>query len=208
MIKQLFVSLRQYFRQKRYSGLSTVIDTESLSRFILDLGGGPASFFASLYPYPERVVLVEIDYTKACQARRKRPSICVVVADGQRLPLADQSVDATICNSVIEHVANPGLLAAEIRRVSRRYFLQTPNLDFPFEFHSHIPIPFFRLIPFIWLRRLVSRIFGADFDYINSVRYVSERQLKDFFPEAQVTYEKVIGLKKSFYVQKNESKKR
>jgi ubiquinone/menaquinone biosynthesis C-methylase UbiE len=173
-----------------------------MSGYILDLGGGPASFFASIFPRPEQVICVDINYTVACQAKLNQSSLHIVVANGQRLPLANQSVDATVCNSVVEHVADPSLLAAEIKRVSKRYFLQTPNMAFPLELHSHIPIPFFHLIPFRWLQRLVSRIFGANFDYINSVCYLSERQLKDLFPEAQITYERVLGLKKSFYVQR------
>lgn len=178
------------------------MDIESVSGFILDLGGGPASFFSAMFPRPEQVILAEIDYKKAHQAKQKQPSLYVVVADGQRLPLSDRSVEATVCNSVIEHVNCPGLFAAEIRRVSKRFFLQTPNVSFPFEFHSYIPIPLFHFIPFTWLRRFVSRMFGGNFDYINSVKYVSERQLKEFFPEAQVTRESFIGLTKSFYVQK------
>jgi hypothetical protein len=109
-------------------------------------------------------------------------------------------VDVTTCNSVIEHVDDPDALAAEVRRVSWGYFLQTPHGGFPLETHSFIAIPFYNLIPWMWLRRFVSKIFRANFEYVSSVRYLPEQRLRFLFPEATITYEKVLGLRKSFYV--------
>lgn len=171
-----------------------------LTDFILDLGGGPASFFAAMYPKPERVVLVDIDHNRAYQAKQKQPALRVLVADGGRLPLADCAIDVTVCNSVIEHVNNPDALAAETRRVSRSYFLQTPNGNFPLETHSSIAIPFYNFIPWVWVRRFLCKIFGAKFERVSSVRYLPEQRLSVLFPEATMAYEKVLGLKKSFYV--------
>jgi ubiquinone/menaquinone biosynthesis C-methylase UbiE len=172
---------------------------ELLTDFILDLGGGPASFFAAMFPRPEQVILVDVDYKRACQAKRKQ-SAHVIVADGERLPLADCSVDMTVCNAVIEHVDNHDVLAAEIRRVSRGYFQQTPYKGFPLETHSFIALPFYNFIPWAWLRRFVCKMFGANFKYVSSVRYLSEQELGILFPEAVISYEKVLGFKKSFYV--------
>jgi SAM-dependent methyltransferase len=123
-----------------------------------------------------------------------------VVADGGRLPLADLSVAVTVCNSVIEHVDDPAALARETRRVGEGFFLQTPNGGFPFETHSFIPIPCYSLIPWTRPRRFVCRVFGADFEYVSSVHYLPEQRLGLLFPEARIIYEKVLGLKKSFYV--------
>ena len=173
---------------------------ESLAGFILDLGGGPASFFAAMFPRPEQIILVDIDCNRACQAKRKQSALHVIVADGGRLPLADCSIEMTVCNSVIEHIDDPDALAAEVRRVSQGYFLQTPNGDFPLETHSFIAIPFYNYIPWVRLRRFVCKTFGANFEYVSSVRYLPERRLRLLFPEATITHEKLLGLKKSFYV--------
>ena len=143
---------------------------------------------------------MDIAYNAAHLAKRKQPALHVIVADGDRLPLGDGSIEMTVCNSVIEHVDNPDALATEIRRVSQGYFLQTPNGDFPLETHSFIAIPFYNFIPWVWLRRFVCKIFGANFEYVSSVRYLPERKLRLLFPEATITYEKALGLKKSFYV--------
>jgi ubiquinone/menaquinone biosynthesis C-methylase UbiE len=200
MIYKAFDSLRRHFRRERYLRMKDLIELNSPAGFALDLGGGPASFFATMFPSPEQVILVDVDYDLATQAKQKHPALHVIVADGARLPLADCSMDATICNSVIEHVDDPDALAAEIRRVSQGYFLQTPNGDFPLETHSFIVIPFYNFIPWMRLRRFVCRIFGANFEYVSGVRYLSEQRLRFLFPGATITYEKVLGLKKSFYV--------
>ncbi|MFI4985251.1 MAG: class I SAM-dependent methyltransferase [Solirubrobacterales bacterium] len=57
------------------------------------------------------------------------------------LPFADDEFDLVYCSSVIEHVAAPrrAAFAAELRRVGRGWFVQTPALSFPIEPHSLLP---------------------------------------------------------------------
>ena len=200
MMRKGFDLLRRHFRQGRYLQIRNLMKVESRTGVILDLGGGPASFFAARFPRPEQVILLEINQALACQAKQKQPALHVIVADGERLPLADCSIEIIVCNSVIEHVDHPDALAAEMRRVGQGYFLQTPCRDFPLETHSFIAMPFYSLIPWMWLRRLVCKVFKANFEYLSSVRYLSEQGLRLLFPEAVITHERVLGLKKSFYV--------
>ncbi len=200
MIRKISGLLRRRSRRRRYLRIRDLIGIESLSGLILDLGGGAASFLVAMFPRPQQVILLDVSYDLVHQAKRKQSVLHVIVADGGHLPLANDSVDVTVCNSVIEHVDDPEALATEIRRVSRSYFSQTPNGDFPLETHSFIAIPFYNFIPWVWLRRLMCKIFGANFEYVSSVRYLPEQELRFLFPEATITYEKVLGLKKSFYV--------
>jgi SAM-dependent methyltransferase len=57
------------------------------------------------------------------------------------LPLADDEFDLVYCSSVIEHVpgARRAAFAAEIRRVGRGWFVQSPAYSFPIEPHSLLP---------------------------------------------------------------------
>jgi SAM-dependent methyltransferase len=57
------------------------------------------------------------------------------------LPFADREFDLAYCSSVIEHVprARRAAFAAELRRVARGWFVQTPALSFPIEPHSLLP---------------------------------------------------------------------
>jgi SAM-dependent methyltransferase len=57
------------------------------------------------------------------------------------LPFADGEFDLVYCSSVIEHVepADRAAFAAEIRRVGRGWFVQSPAFSFPIEPHSLLP---------------------------------------------------------------------
>jgi hypothetical protein len=57
------------------------------------------------------------------------------------LPFADREFDLAYCSSVIEHVAldRRPAFAAELRRVARGWFVQTPAYSFPLEPHSLLP---------------------------------------------------------------------
>jgi len=57
------------------------------------------------------------------------------------LPFADDEFDLVFCSSVIEHVppARRAAFAAEVRRVGRGWFVQTPAFSFPIEPHSLLP---------------------------------------------------------------------
>jgi SAM-dependent methyltransferase len=57
------------------------------------------------------------------------------------LPFGEDDFDLVYCSSVIEHVppARRAAFAAEIRRVGRGWFVQTPAFSFPIEPHSLLP---------------------------------------------------------------------
>jgi SAM-dependent methyltransferase len=57
------------------------------------------------------------------------------------LPFADDEFELVYCSSVIEHVApaRREAFAAELRRVGRRWYVQTPAFSFPIEPHSLLP---------------------------------------------------------------------
>jgi SAM-dependent methyltransferase len=57
------------------------------------------------------------------------------------LPFADGAFDLAYASSVIEHVppARRAAFAAEVRRVARGWFVQTPAWSFPIEPHALLP---------------------------------------------------------------------
>jgi SAM-dependent methyltransferase len=59
----------------------------------------------------------------------------------KRLPFDDDEFDLVYSSSVIEHVApaDRATFAAEIRRVGRGWFVQTPAWSFPIEPHALLP---------------------------------------------------------------------
>jgi len=61
------------------------------------------------------------------------------VLDG--LPFADGAFDLAYCSSVVEHIApqDRAAFAAELRRVARGWYVQTPAFSFPVEPHALLP---------------------------------------------------------------------
>jgi SAM-dependent methyltransferase len=97
------------------------------------------------------------------------------------LPFADGEFDLVYCSSVIEHVPAElrGAFAAELRRVGRGWFVQTPARSFPIEPHA--------LLPFVhWLpgplRRAYWRLGAADAE--EEISLLSRRELEALFGPA------------------------
>lgn len=70
-----------------------------------------------------------------------------LVADGCRLPFANERFDIVFSNAVIEHLTPEGqrLMANEILRVGRSWFVTTPNFWYPIEPHHKLPL--FQYLP-------------------------------------------------------------
>jgi SAM-dependent methyltransferase len=124
------------------------------------------------------------------------PNRRFVQADARELPFADDEFDIAHSNSLIEHVGDRQArerVAAELRRVGRRYFVQTPNRGFPIEPHSLLP--FVHLLP----RRLGRRLwrFGVSDDPFDDTWLLGARELQALFPDAVIVRERLGPLTKS-----------
>jgi len=137
------------------------------------------------------------------------PNLKSVAGDGTNLlQFADQSFDLVFSNSVIEHLYtynNQKKMAGEIRRVGKKYFVQTPNKYFFIE--PHYALPLFQFMPsplvyFILTKTKLSRMHRWDPQYARSyleeIRLLSLQEMKVLFPEGKVYLEKFLGMNKSF----------
>ena len=109
------------------------------------------------------------------------------------LPFADGEFDLVYCSSVIEHVppARRAPFAAEVRRVGRRWMVQTPARSFPIEPHALLPAAHW--LP-LGLRRLYWRL-GAAGGW-EEIHLLSRRELESLFGPA--TPERIGPLVKSW----------
>jgi SAM-dependent methyltransferase len=100
---------------------------------ILDVGCGRIGLRA-LEP---RLEITGVDLA----ARPDYPGPFVQADASAGLPFADGEFELVYCSSVIEHVppARRAAFAAEVRRVGRGWFVQTPALSFPVEPHALLP---------------------------------------------------------------------
>jgi hypothetical protein len=121
----------------------------------------------------------------------------------------NDAYDVVFSNSVIEHVEtfeNQRRMAAEIARVGRRYFVQTPNRLFPLE--PHFLVPGFQFLPLGLRADLLTRMplgkypraaSRADAErQVRAIRLMTEGELRACFPGASIRRERVFGLTKSF----------
>ena len=139
-----------------------------------------------------------------------------IVGDARDLSqFDDKSFDVAFSNSVIEHVgtwSDQQRMASEVRRVGRRYFVQTPNRWFPIE--PHFLFPGFQFLPesikVVLLRRFSLGWFPRIPDLIEAravareIRLLTRSEVRKLFPDARIVSEKFCGLTKSFMAIKNE----
>ena len=117
--------------------------------------------------------------------------ICADAAEG--LPYGDDEFDLVYCSSVIEHVppSRRHAFAAEIRRVGRGWFVQTPAYSFPIEPHSLLPSAH-------WLPSAVRRRYwrlGAAGEW-EEIELLRRGELEGLFGPAHA--ERFAGLTKSW----------
>jgi len=188
---------------------------------ILDLGSETgANIHAVLQGTPVqpcKVYIADIDARAVARGQQCYGFNPVVIGESGSLPFPDQHFDIVYCSSVIEHVTvakeqvwqlrdgrlfkslareHQRVFAAEIRRLGRQYFVQTPNVGFPIESHSWLPmmgyLPRSMQVPALgftnrfWVKRT-----APDWCLFN------RHELAVLFPEALIVEETSFGFTKS-----------
>ncbi len=182
---------------------------------ILDIGGTPDCW--ELIRVRPRVTLLNTPRAQADLAG----AASWVAGDGRALPFRDAAFDVVFSNSVIEHVgdaASQKRFAAEVARVGRGYWIQTPNRWFPVE--QHLLTPFVHWLPRGWQRAVVPRCnlwsalvrvtpdrrrFYIE-HFLKDVRLLSAGQLRALFPGARLIRERFCGVTKSLVAVKANSR--
>ena len=187
---------------------------------ILDLGGGDGSHLRMILPEHRNVVVADILEEDLKRAREVYGYETVQLKDTDfyRLPFADKEFDIVFTSSVIEHVTGPKdemialdsnaefraraweaqrRFAAEVDRIGRKCWVQTPYRFFPVECHSWMPIVIEDL-PRPWQRGLlkaVAPIWPAEVQ--PDWHLLSIRQMRELFPGAEIERENAFGFLKS-----------
>jgi hypothetical protein len=168
---------------------------------VLDVGGGTFIWDLAerLGLARPRVVFLNYDPQMAAGCRH------FVRGDGRRMPFRDGVFDLVHSNSVIEHVGGEGeqrRFAEEVRRVGRRYFVQTPDVLFPLE--PHLLAPAIHWLPEAW-RAPVSALTPASAlggrelarRLAREVRLLNAGEVREFFPGCTLIRERFLGWPKS-----------
>ena len=195
---------------------------------ILDLGGGTGVFWQfipnDLY---ENINIYIADITNNHKSKIENYGYQFILLDeGSLQNFKENQFDIVVCNSVIEHVTidknevwsvrNSQIFrkmaehhqfefARDIIRISKNYFVQTPNKHFPFELHTWLPfiqyiprkflIRFIKLTNKFWIKKT-----SPDWNLL------TVKKMKQLFSTATIISEKCCGLKKSiiaYYLEQN-----
>ncbi len=202
-------SLADQLRQRRFALFERLLASLPEPRRILDVGGTPGFWEARGYGSRTGTEIVLFNLVAFETTHGNMTSLVGDAADLSRF--ADGSFEVVFSNSVIEHLETlerQQRMAAEIRRVGRRYFLQTPNFWFPLE--PHFLFPGFQFLP-VRIRVGILRRFGighyrrtpdaaAAEQAIRLIRLMKGRELRTAFPGGRFWRERFLGLTKSFIV--------
>lgn len=206
------------YRARRLAAFAELLEVRPGMR-ILDVGGGSELWLAR----PELVrgvdlTILNLDPPEAFLAASRAAlgealsaRWQYVQGDGRALPYDDGAFDVVFSNSVIEHVGDwddQRRFAAEVRRVGRSYWLQTPNRRFIVEPHFNVPgLQFLppavaERVAIAWPFSFLKRYGHGSPEQIRaalrSTRLLTLREFRALFPDARILRERMAGLDKSF----------
>lgn len=185
---------------------------------VLDLGGGSGDYFHSIFASHKNVVVADVSEVALNQARTRYGYRTVQLQGDGPLPFANQQFDFVFCSSVIQYVigekcqsdwtisgadfdhaagSHQREFADEIRRIAKKYYVQTPYRYFIIESHSWLP----GLIVFLPRRLLASllrftHMFWPARAHPNW-RLLTISEFSAMFPDARIEWERSFGFVKS-----------
>lgn len=170
------------------------------------------------------IYIADIDSSAVEEGKKLYGFNAVLIEENGKLPFDDQYFDIVYSSSVIEHttVAKSEIwnlkngkefkkaaferqkeFAAEIIRLGKQYFVQTPSKTFPVESHTWLPafgylpreifVPALKLTNRFWIKKS-----EPDFNLLG------KKEMKNLFPGAEIICESKFGLTKSIMAVKSD----
>jgi Methyltransferase domain len=200
-------SLALTLRRKRFRFFLELVDCcPKRPLQILDVGG--TEQFWETMGYADcghKITLLNLT-----AAPTRHENIVSVAGDAASMPeFDDNRFDIVFSNSVIEHLGSlerQRQMAGEVRRLAKRYFVQTPNYWFPVEPHFRfLGFQFLPVAARVWLlrHRALASYPRAETDrqargFVEEIRLLKRSELKAMFPDAAILRERLLGMTKSF----------
>lgn len=219
-MRKIIKHLSRQAREKRAVTFRNNFNLKAQTR-ILDIGSEDGSNIANILQatpvLPENVYIADINQEVLDKGKEKYGFKTVLLNESGQLPFEDQYFDIVYCSSVIEHVTIPKEeiwsckspeefrrrswirqkgFAAELQRLGKQYFVQTPNKWFLIESHTWLPF-------MGWLPRnlVIPAIRAANKVWIKSTtpdwNLLTVSEMRELFPEATLELERVAGMVKS-----------
>lgn len=150
------------------------------------------------YPYPQNLTALGIE--EPVHFHANYPDIKTVRYGGRIFPFMDKEFDICYSSAVIEHVGNRESqleFLKEIRRVSKKAFITTPNRNFPVEVHTRIPLLHF--LPkkiFDAFLKMIGKEWATG-DYMNLLTY---KEIESLLIDAGIEDYKIVKNRFLFFV--------
>jgi len=209
--------IREHFLKKRLNKFFNAFPNMD-GKSILDLGGYDGWYMDFIKRACPNLKITIADHDKNGLDIARKKGYDIVLLDGaKKLPFENNQFDIVFCNSVIEHVTTPkdeiwnltsGIefkkrsfiiqkhFANEIMRISKSYFVQTPNKKFFLEHHTWLP--FIQFIPrktLVKVLRFTNKFWikktAPDWNLLTGV------EIQEMFSDAKILKEKFIFMNKS-----------
>jgi hypothetical protein len=195
-------SLAQRMRRRRWRLLLRHLPRLAELR-VVDLGG-TAVWWSRAPVTPRHVTVVNL-----YEPGEDAPGVTAIEGDALRADelLRGEDFDLVFSNSLIEHLGGHGprsRLAEVVGSLAPAYVIQTPYRYFPVE--PHWIFPGFQFLPvsarsYIAPRWPLGHTYGWDPDSsageVMSTELLSASEMRRYFPEAEIVWERVAGLPKS-----------
>ena len=178
---------------------------------ILDVGvtsdsfNPESNFFEQFYPFKEQITCVGIEDNYWIES--KYPGLKYLkIEPNEALPFKNKQFDISFSNAVIEHVGNTDSqqrFISELRRVSRAFFITTPNRWFPIEMHTMLP--FIHYLPATWWRKIMGILRYKFYSHETSLNLLDKQTLLQLFPSdktIEVIEVRTLGLVSNIVVVK------
>ena len=205
----IYSRLFQIWRARRFQQFVRLL-APTAQEAILDIGGYPQTWI-SHKPVGRSVTCLNLHAFDWDSSASPAHEIHLVVGDALCLPYPDKSFEVVFSNSVIEHVGSweeQQVFAREVQRVGKKYWIQTPAFECPFEPHylglfvHWLPAsirPF--IVRYFTLWSWLARPTPDQLDEMSrTIRLIRRKEMKALFPGARIVTERLFGIFTKSYI--------
>lgn len=208
-VNNIYEPIARHWRKKRFDLFLRVLRPK-LSDSLLDVGGFPYFWLANP-PVVQRIDTLNLDAAGWEPAIAPDHHLRALTGDGCALEFPDGSYDIAFSNSVIEHLTTwerQCQFAAELRRVGKSVWVQTPAYECPIE--PHYMMPFIHYLP-AFARRALVRWFtprgwierpNRELVHlmVETIRLLSKAEMRRLFPDCDILTERLAWIFPKSYI--------